>query len=491
MNIKRGFSLFLFCGLLALICASETWAQNRTGVEVGNPVSVASAMTEATVAVIPPGTNNACPGGKLFLASSSLIASVNLNNTSNWSSSLRNLAPEAKSSKDLSDPLIIQDNHLVATKDGRLFHTFEAIIWRDDLAHPSWWDQTKTNTLKNKNVSGGRGAIFVFTSTDCGTTWVQLPTLDAAKVDTKSGAKVDPGYCGVPRVNAAKKTAEAGGWDGHYLHVNLATNDLYLTTICATGNSPWLGLLLRSRDGGQSWLVERKIESPPNFWRVPINSLSNSVVGFAYSQADKKAHLNLLNTPQGLTEQNDIPITTLSYPSDSDTATSKMSDKVGLNANMYAYLSLANSRETHSLGNYTMKTEGFIVATYCREGEEAFYKLFNYTPGSAPKFLYAIKSEKKGASVLHGTLVDAEGQNAPYIFYWLEQVDKGKFEVRFKVFKGQQEIGTTKTIGTSFTTPLFTGDYLGGSSYRTREGWVFYLSWSESGTLKYVRVFVP
>jgi hypothetical protein len=454
-------------------------------------------MVEATAAVIAPGKNNLCPNGKLFFGSGTRIAAQDLANQKDLTATVTNLADRFKTSKDLTDPHVIYDNHLVATKDGTLIYTVEGIIWRDDIApHPARWEQTKTNILKNKNFPGGRAAIWVFASYDCGMRWAQISMIDAARlvVEDSKGNFVE-GYCGVPRVDAAKKTAEAGGFDGHYLYADSFKNDLYLTTICTTGNDPDYGLLLTSPDGGKTWRVLRQVAAPPNFWRVPINSLSNGYLAFAYA-LNGSAQIETLKLPIKANEKAGVtPVAKLSYPSDSDTATDKMSERVGLDANMYAYLALARSSQPARAAvgaRMPPPTERFMLAAYESEGKNAIYNLWEFDPQTGEKKAYdTIKAEKPDRSVLHGTFADAEGTGAPHAFFWIDQQSKNFFRLRAKFYRGTEPIGGARFISPGFATYKFTGDYIGGASYQTADSWEFFLSWSEAGKLRYKRIFVP
>ncbi|HEX8722429.1 MAG TPA: hypothetical protein VF736_17570 [Pyrinomonadaceae bacterium] len=42
-----------------------------------------------------------------------------------------------------------------------------------------------------------------------------------------------------------------------------------------------------------------------------------------------------------------------------------------------------------------------------------------------------------------------------------------------------------------FTSPSFTGDYMAGTSYKTGDGWEFFLSWDVCGNVRFANVFVP
>jgi hypothetical protein len=463
----------------------------RTAVEVSNEVTVAGGgFTEATAAVIPPNTNRFCRQGRLFFGSGSNVLSLNLDGQNNAPTATA-FADRVKTPEDLSDPWLIFDNHLVATKDGRLFYSFESVIWRDNIEpRPTWWEQTKDNTLKTKNVPGGRGAIFVFASSDCGTTWSQRTVIDAADLTVTNPVTKQPekGYCGFPRVDSGAKTAEAGGWDGHYLYADPNHNHLYITTVCANGKANWLGLVLMTRTDGITWSTHRQV-TDAGFWRTPITALSNSRVGFVYAQGNK-AFFETFGFP-GKPEDFQLKkeVAPLSYPSDVDTDTDKMSTRVGLNASMYAYPTM--SRAETRAKPFNLLKRRFLLAAYNNKDKAATYNLFEFDSDQPAKLFATVEAEKPGRSVLQGTFVEAVGENAPSIFYWLEEIETGKFQVRFRIFSNGKQFGGTRTISETFSTPTFTGDYLHGTSYKTGDGWEFFLSWSESGELKFVNVFVP
>lgn len=277
-----------------------------------------------------------------------------------------------------------------------------------------------------------------------------------------------------------------GGWDGHYLYADPNHNHLYITTVCTPGKGNWLGLVLMTRDNGANWSVFRHVQDN-FFWREPVLALSNGLVGFAY-RANNKAIVQTFRFP-GLAPNDPATlqeVAPLSYPP--DTPQEKYIDRVGLNASVADYLSLARVEKQPRGGRPKL---AFLLAAYRNQNMAVAYDLYEYEPGKAAKLFATVEAEKAGNSILQGTFVEAADMNAPSIFYWLEQVEKGKFRTRFQIFSKGKRLGATQTISQDFTTSSFTGDYLDGTSYKTSDGWEFFLSWSESGRLKVAQVFVP
>jgi hypothetical protein len=314
--------------------------------------------------------------------------------------------------------------------------------------------------------------------------------VDAAELTVTNPVTNQPekGYCGFPRVDSSAKTAEAGGWDGHYLYADPNRDHLYITTVCANGKANWLGLVVMTRNDAVTWATVRQVKDV-GFWRTPLTALSSGHVGFAFNSGGKAfvEWFRFPGTPADLQSKKEVA--PLSYPSDQDTAADKMSDRVGLNASMYAYLTLSRADDTG--GPFNLAKSRFLLAAYKNRNKAATYDLYEYEPGQPSKVFATVEAETPGRSVLQGTFVEADGVNAPSIFYWLEEVSKGKFQTRFRVYSGGAQRGGTHTVSETFSTPTFTGDYLGGTSYKTGDGWDFFLSWSESGSLKFVNVFVP
>lgn len=447
-------------------------------IQVSDPITVSNKMIEATVAVLPPKANSACTNGRVFFGSGSFIESIDLNAGPLLVPKLTDMSAQFDTTGDLSAPFVSADNHLVATRDGQLIYTIMGVIWKDNISpHPEWWSQTKKNTLKNKKVEGGRGAIFVFRSTNCGDTWSRMPTIDAAKL--KIAGEV--GYCAWPRVNDEKQTAEAGGWDGHYLHADKFKGNVYITTPCTSGKGE-LGLVLMADQNLTSWKVVHQVNGA-FFWRAPITTLSNGSVIIAYGNfALNKAFIGRSAAPGGAFDEKEVA--TLSIPSD-------IVSRAALPASMYAYTTLARITTRGTNGT----KEGYQLATWFDSGGDMAYNIQRHEAAHTQN-AGTMSGAKKGNSVLQGTFVEATGPEAlgndsPSIFYWLEQVGKGEFQVRFRPFIGGRAIADSESISDVFSTPTFTGDYLGGTSYRTATGlWKFYLSWSQSGSLRFAEVII-
>jgi hypothetical protein len=439
-------------------------------------------FAEATVAVVPPNVNQKCPAGRLVFGSGGLVQPVSLGRAAPLK--VVNVGALLGSRSDLTAPHIIFDNQMVATRGGGLVYTVEGVMWRNDVT-TEWFQTTKDFPLKGKAVAGGRGAIYVLASDDCGDTWRVLTVVDAAKLAVKNPntKRFEQGYCGWPRKNADGKTTEAGGWDGHYAYSDPFNGLLYITTVCATSRGPWQGLLLLSRDRGQNWATIWQTDAA--FWRNPVTSLANGTLAVALSRGSGSSRKAYVQTFNGITPVGEKEIAAAPYPSDKDTAADKMSNRVGLNANMYAYLGLARA------GAGGGQAQAFRLAAFGDEGGDAIYRIFSYDPQKpAPALLSTIKAAAAGNSVLHGTFVESLGQSRATIFYWLEQKSKGKFQVHFKPFIDNQAGGAPQALSSEFATPTFTGDYIGGTSYQTATGHRFFLSWSEAGVLKFVDVSV-
>ena len=448
-------------------------------IQVSDPVTISeNGMTEATMAVLPPKTNGKCEHGRLFFGSGSIIKSVSLKADPFGMHKTVQKSMQFDTPDDLSAPLLTYDNHIVATKDGNLIYTVMGVIWQDNISpHPAWWNQTKENTLKDRNVEGGRGAIFVFRSINCGDTWERMPTIDAAKLKVAN----EVGYCAWPRVNNELHKAEAGGWDGHFLHADQINGNIYITTPCTSGKGE-LGLVLMADQKLNEWKVVHQVKDA-FFWRVPITTLSDGSVVIAYANSSlNKAFIGLTTEPGGPFDEQELAA--LSFPSD-------IASRAELPASMYVYTTLA--RITAHKGT----KEGYQSATWFNSGGDVTYNIKRHGAGTGTTpNATTISGAKKGNSVLHGTFVDSTGPEAldgdsPSIFFWLEQVGKGKFQVRFRPFIGGNAMAKPEAISNVFSTSAFTGDYISGTSYRTAIGlWKFYLSWSQSGSLRFAEVTI-
>ena len=492
-STKPARTLCLIAALLLLVQAAQAQRRvtprGRTAVEVGEVVHGATDFAEPTVAVIPPNTNRFCREGRLVLASGIHVIALELN-ALNTQPPVANLITQAKTFQDLTDPSPIYDAHLVATKTGRLYHSFEAVIWRDNISpRPSWWDETKQLPLKGRKFPGGRGAIFVFSSDNCGNSWQPSGVIDAAHLTVTSPLTNQPekGYCGYPRPSSDGKEVSAGGWDGHYLYADPNHNHLYVTTVCATARGNWLSLVIMSRNDGVTWGTIRQFKDI-GFWRTPVMALSNGQVAFAYRAGNKAVvgRFKFPDTKQDFGATEEVALAT--HPVDKDEA---FLDKIGLYTSAAAYLSLSRAANRPKL-SARLKNR-FLLASYNNENNAASYTLYEYVPGQRAMPFATVEAESKGRSILHGTFVEAEGENAPSIFYWLEEVGDGRFQIRFRVYYNAKQVGHTHSVSTMFRSPkpFFTGDYMGGTSYKTGHGWEFFLAWDVCTNLRFVNVFLP
>lgn len=447
-------------------------------IQVTDPATISKKdMPEATMAVLPPKTNGKCENGRLFFGSGSIIKSVSLKAGPAGMSVIAQKLMQFDSPDDLSAPFEVYDNHLVATKDGNLIYTVLAVIWRDNISrHLAWRKQTRDNTLKGKKVAGGRGAVFVFRSINCGDTWERMPMIDAAKLKVAG----EDDYCAWPRVDNRLHTAEAGGWDGHFLYADHFNGNIYLTTPCQTAKGD-LGLVLMADPQLTEWKVIHQVKDAA-FWRVPITTLSDGSVVIAYLNSSlDKVFVGLSAEPAGSFDGQKLA--EISFPED-------IVSRAELPDWLYVYPTLA--RITTHKGT----KEGYQSATWFNSGGDITYNIERHGAGtSATPNATTISGAKKGNSVLQGTFVESTGPGAldgdsPSIFFWLEQVGKGKFQVRFLPFIGGNAMAKPEAISNVFST--FTGDYISGTSYRTATGlWKFYLSWSQqSGSLRFVEVTI-
>lgn len=459
-------------------------------IKVSGPFTITTGgMQEATVAVIPPNKFQRCPDGRLIFGSGNFLRSVSLTPGSGHAPFTVDLLPSMRHPTDLATPYIIDDNHITAFNDF-LDYTVEGVIWRDDISpHPSWWNDTKTYPLKGLSVPGGRSAIFFFKSNTCGETWTLSSVLDAAKLEVRNPLtqKMEVGYCGVPRINLTTKTSSAGGWDGHYLYKDVSGPAYYLiTTKCASGKGQTPGLLVISSNGYPDWRVLRQYDNAENFWRMPIAQLYNQTLAVAYQQ-NGNLIIDVNRYPYTSPDYDYKPIATIpvSWPARLNMA------NIGLNASMYAYYNLATTTVLEVTGK---PKEGFIIVSYMNDNDDAIYNLYFRAPDAGPgplKPFATIRAATKGRNPLHGTLVQSAKPGVSSIFYWVEEVFKGQFQMRFQLFNQMAPVGAPRNISGTFTTPAFTGDYLGGTSYYASDGTHYFLSWNESNTLKYVEVLVP
>lgn len=515
----RLLAVILIVILIHIAAVGEAQAQNITA---GNAVDLGTRWVEVTTAAIGPDENRFCPDGRLFFADGDGVLATDLRGQAVvWPDARRSPNPRIFAYRETFPPAVIADNHLVKLKDGSLLHTVEAITWNDNVSpKPSWWNQTAEFVLKGEKRPGGRGIIYVRRSDDCGATWTRVTDVDAATLVVTSPSGVPTkGLCGTPRlsqkwkkvdsklpggktvqVTVLDKTAEGGGWDGHYLYADPYNGNVFLSTPCVFGTAinqeRFLVLLLMSSNRGGSWKVIGRLDTVNDWadaWRMPISSLPSGHVAFGYLNWQleqlKVAILFPPYPPVDLTAKATV-VATLSP--------GELGPGPKVDTNVPSYPTLVRN-----------PGKGFLVTTGTSKPTDSGTKLVHrFFDVPITLALPGMKKELPGieapdpADMIHGTLVDGTPSTDLHAFYWVERgpalmTADGKFQnafrVKFQVFKGNTAIlkqpgELTIANGQSYAyrADTFIGDYMGGAAYAGRDGSQnFVAAWSEQGVLRF------
>lgn len=511
-------------------------------------------MPEVTAAVFGPQENlQSCPNGRLIFGSGGAHTGSGTRGAFVATSGLSGQNPQVQDLSPLmgeSAPHVIADNHLVRSGND-LFYTVEGVTWKPlpclqktpATCEKAWWNFFAEYPAKDKNTPGARSAIWVFHSSDCGSTWSLRSTIDAATLTVKDpdGKTVD-GFCGVPRrwqevacvpgsnqnlktcsTQITRKWAEVGGWDGHYLAVNPETGRLVISTLCAYGtgvseraakdasnvlqdNDHRMHIFLVSDDDGKEW--KSKVSTQPAVWRGPVMPLNDDAWLFV-NRKDGKVML-LVDDPLTGTFSMDEAIEVADFQG--VTATEPKPWKLRAHHGVVGR-DLAINWVPTLLGKPNppkpvMKPFAQVASYTWEEGKVLRFQIHSVDldDGSSKVLTAPIRAKRAQDSVAEGSFI--QGQRAS-LFYWLEERENNKFRVRYQVYSqdkpmlrtlGFQAPGTIRDAGgkehefegagTDDSAP-FQGDYVKGAHYLSeKETEHFFLVWNENGTLAFAEVRV-
>jgi hypothetical protein len=190
---------------------------------------------ETTAAVIPPGSNPACPQGEVVVSRTAEggIFRAPLGD------------PSAATPVDLRQPdptfrFAAYDNQVLRLSDGELFVVWLAYTSAPLSPQPPWWN--------SRDPPGTRGELALWRSPDCGANWTPS-AIDEA----------DPAYFGgACAASAASSGAGAGDFDRPEAYVDPWKGTVYLTAQCSGTGAM---VLLRSTDQGATWTTGLTLSS--------------------------------------------------------------------------------------------------------------------------------------------------------------------------------------------------------------------------------------
>jgi hypothetical protein len=214
----------------------------------------AQKYAEIASAVIPKGTNPACPQGKAFIVAAETNFPGILSADLSQSGQTFNVTalPSTAFSISPDDQFLSADVLIATLANGGLFVVMQGGTVAPISPQPEWWAVYSKNSKTDPQwTDGHRGALHLWRSYDCGGTWQRLPDIDSASPAIFSGKC---GYPGADKNGAPRR----GGFDREELYVDPWTGRLFLTTGCMGGGYGsyakfHAGAVFTSADDGFSW----------------------------------------------------------------------------------------------------------------------------------------------------------------------------------------------------------------------------------------------
>jgi hypothetical protein len=468
-----------------------------SSITVTDAVDLGSWWAEVTTLAIGPGENPSCPNGRLFFGNSYHVLATDLDGnpaplaTNPWSPTYTETHP----------PHIVYDNQLLKLKNGALLLTTLGGSWNDNVSpKPAWWNSTVEYPAKKKALPGARAVMWTFRSDDCGASWKQVSTIDAATLVVPAPPNGRPvkGFCGWPRLrdDGSTKKAALGGWDAHFAYADPHDGSVYVAMICAYGSAKVndeqdATILVRSKDSGRSWSVIGSRPGRPGP-RTPVFSVPGRVA-FAHTMASNV----ILTTFDPNADSVDITSGSqvTPYPG------GEYSPDFKVNTNFLRYHGLAADYESGG---------GFLTAVNYFDEPHGTLRLFRVPKmgGAATQVGSPIVAESIGGDLFHGTLVPGPTGDNLALLYWVERVASiasekanpflpvNEFRVSFQVYRGTKALMAKRgELTVSGGHPYrykyvesssgFLGDYMGGASYLAADGMRhFVAAWCENGKLR-------
>jgi len=174
---------------------------------------------EIASAVIPQGSNPACPQGKAFIvAAISDFPSILSADLAQSGQTVNVTAlPASSFAIGANDKFGSADILIEALPDGSLLVVLQGGTVAPITPEPAWWHvYSKDPKTDPAWTDGHRGALHLWRSSDCGTSWDRLPDIDSASPAIFSG------QCGIPQADkqgAPRRGGfDRGGWIAPYGH---------------------------------------------------------------------------------------------------------------------------------------------------------------------------------------------------------------------------------------------------------------------------------
>jgi hypothetical protein len=391
--------------------------------------------------VIAPGRNSACPKGRIFIVAAAggqspavYAADFDLSGT------LQNVSaqPALNFSLTADDRLLASDILLASLPKGGLLMVYQGGSISTLSPQPSWWDDFTDPKTNPPLQPGDRGAIFVWRSNDCGTTWERFADIDAAKVLG--------GRCAWPQ-----KSKNGGPWRGGFdreeLYVDSWSGCVFLTAGCMNGGfnsypKQDAYLVFMSNNEGKTWTL-----SPAEFPRwapLVMTSMPSGRVYFAHCiQPSSGSRLTVglywMDSPWQ-TKQGGVEI----YYGDPTQASSQCGQiptaKVTAKITQPGVIPISLARlASDASGDYLRVTYPAVIGT--RQVQQIVNVGVKPDGSVVTVPVRTIEAEDPNGSVLQAAFVETDRfqmkkESNAALLYWLETTSAGKVFTRYAMVDG-------------------------------------------------------
>lgn len=423
--------LLLLVFLLNGIVGAHSQVELREAYQWGNfskPWSVtdfkinSSHYYENTVNVIPPSLNPDCPAGKLIVMTGQprgfrrMIISDLFTNTQQL-----NTAKGTNLSLDIDSNFqkLATDNQIIRLKNGNLLAIKLGFLWEPITPKPFWGDWLMNDVSNYQKMS--RDGIFIYRSTDCGTTWNLLSKIDATKICA--------GQYGVPKPadddkdglqdkdNKGTKIYRSNGFDRQEVYYDEGTNMIYLSTQVASGayqrpdgiQMPAISkyAVFVSSDQGATWHLGK--ENIDKALLVMTTTVNGRFFMFSASGGSPKLFYTTKLKDFGLTSLKEVD---LRYPKNGAKKEAEKDENIHQFTDMLNYSISRGPHNSVYVAYPVLKSNGrseYIISHIkINESNPASFSTGNYKN-------YVIEASEPNLSMDYGTFIESRAESVFYL----------------------------------------------------------------------------
>jgi hypothetical protein len=269
--------------LALMLCCPASAQYSYSVTPGGGSVGLLNGSGEVQSAVIAPGVNSQCPGGRLFVTMDELLppqAGTVIGSDLNSPAQIQSTFDADPDSAH--DGFFTQDNDILSLPNGDLLLLWGVHIDAPLMPKPAWFDITYHGAFG----PGTRRGTAVYRSKDCGKSFQFVTKIDPATLGD--------GKCAFPQPSKPPQRPQLpynGGSDGQL--AKLAGGSLYLTMDCVgllpdpsksgfvlSSNAVNRTYVLQSNDEGSSWNNLGFMNG--DGWRTDIEPLPNGDLALAF-----------------------------------------------------------------------------------------------------------------------------------------------------------------------------------------------------------------